>query len=207
MPFVETSCSTCTDYAKKDNLISSLRLLHSNIRSIRQPKKFEELKCRLDISPKIDVIVIVESWLREDEQVYFQFKNYNLVALNRQDRVGGGIMVYVHDTWQSDIIKSLNLVGTKHQLLTFNILNQNFSASYYLSVDHSRSASSSTSFLLDFSNYLSSYAQYPKEKGIVIGDFNTNLHSNSQQTIEYLSLLDFLGYIHLSKSRIPNSDI
>jgi len=202
MSFVETSCLTYIDYAKKDSLISGLRLLYSNIRSIRQPKKLDELKCRLDIFPKIDIIVIVESWLREDEQAYFQLKNYNLVTLNRQDRVGGGIMVYVHDTWQSDIIKSLNSVGVKHQLLTLNISNQSLSASYYLTVVYNPSASNSPSFLPDFSHYLFSYAQNSKEKGIVVGDFNIILDNNSQQTIEYSSILDSLGYT-LANHKFP----
>ena len=202
MFFEETSCPTFNDYVKTDNLSSCLKLLYTNIRSIRQTQKFEDLKCRLDISSKFDIIVIVASWLKEEEQDYFQLKDYDLVTLNRKDRVGGGIMVYVHASWQSNLTTSLNTVNAKHQFLTLHLSHQNLSLNYHLTVVYNPSVSNISTFLLDFSNYLSSLIQTPKDERILIGDFNINLNSDSQQAIEYLSILDSFGYT-LANHKFP----
>jgi len=104
------------------------------IRSIRGPRKFEELRCKLDQTIYLDVIIVVESWLKDGEQDFFQLKNYDLRTSNRLGKIGGGLIIYVRREWEVEQIKSLNKFDVNHQILSVKISKSPPFRSYPLTV-------------------------------------------------------------------------
>jgi len=74
--------------------------LHINIRSL--PAKLDELKDIIYTLKEKHIIVhfilLCETYLNDTNQPLCKIENYNLVCRNRQDRKGGGIAIYVHNS-------------------------------------------------------------------------------------------------------------
>jgi hypothetical protein len=50
-----------------------------------------------DLKCKIHVIVISETWVKENEKSLFNISNYKSIYSCRKNRNGGGIGIFIHD--------------------------------------------------------------------------------------------------------------
>lgn len=92
----EKAKQTKTSSDKKCNGEKELIVLLLNIRSIRN--KLNELEIFIDsIKKKPNIIIITESWLRDNETQFFNLKNYQSVTNCRTNQRGGGIIVFIKD--------------------------------------------------------------------------------------------------------------
>ena len=79
------------------NLTNTLCIMHLNIRSIRN--KLDSLKNLNDsLNRNLDIIGLTETWLNKNdcEQCY-KLKGYDYVGLNRTNKKGGGVCIYIKE--------------------------------------------------------------------------------------------------------------
>lgn len=89
----------------------SLKCLYCNVRSIIKPGKFDELQCIIQLFPNvIHLIALTETWVKSEEEAnrlklpgYIHFYNF------RQNSMGGGVSLFVHDSLQSNQIDNIVL--------------------------------------------------------------------------------------------------
>jgi hypothetical protein len=92
---IEVFQNTDTNNFTHDNR-KNLKILYLNARSIRSGGKLAEIKSFLrDIDCVIHVIVISETWVRENEKHFFNISNYTSIYSCRNDRNGGGVGIFV----------------------------------------------------------------------------------------------------------------
>src|SRR6185437_6519479 len=83
-------------------------VFYANIRSL--VKNFDKLKDLLNIckfSPNI--IALTETWLSGDKFKIVQLQNYNLLHVDRKDKIGGGVAFYVDKNIQYQIRSDIKL--------------------------------------------------------------------------------------------------
>lgn len=66
--------------------------VHLNVRSIRSFDKFDRVVSLL--CPRFDVVIFSETWLRQEESVFYNVEGYERVACCRDTR-GGGLMMFI----------------------------------------------------------------------------------------------------------------
>ena len=95
--------------SQKFDTKSCFSLLHLNIRSIAN--KFDQFKELLDnLNTKLNNIGLSETWLNDYTSTndIFELTKYNYVGINRTNKRGGGVCIYVADHLQNKIRKDLN---------------------------------------------------------------------------------------------------
>jgi len=167
----------------------SISVLYTNARSIKDIMKFEDFKYKIQLI-KPHIIVVVETWLNEGDEIYFSLEGFNLCTLSREQRRGGGVAVYVTMDYQYRVVGSFTNV---HEIL------------------HVEIRTSKEGRLNNIINLLAVYN--PKENNIkhccdeleqiisncssnviLIGDFNLNILQQSNSVKMYYDLLDSYGY-------------
>lgn len=88
-----------------------LSFLHLNIRSIRN--KFDSFLNYLNcLTYKFSIIALTETWLSDDDNSHlFDIPGYSLIQLNRKNRVGGGICLFVREHLKYQLRKDLTFTG------------------------------------------------------------------------------------------------
>ena len=83
------------DFWQDDYGRETLNILHINARSIT--KNFEGIKSLIsDLKIQLTCILVSETWLN-DFKFIPQIDGYNFVGMNRPNRIGGGVGIYVQD--------------------------------------------------------------------------------------------------------------
>ena len=107
---INNVCKYYTDdqFNENVNTSGSFNVIHLNARSIKA--NFENVKTFLDVlNCKFDVIAVSETWLCEsDELEDYSIKNYNCVQMNRKGSRGGGVMIYIADHLQFNIVENMS---------------------------------------------------------------------------------------------------
>lgn len=84
---------------------NSLKLLYFNARSLRE--KLTELEVLLDEAPcRMDVLLITETWSRNEIETSMSLKNYHCFFASRSSRRGGGSAVFVHNEINAKLAES-----------------------------------------------------------------------------------------------------
>lgn len=86
----------------------AINIIHINIQSLRN--KLDDVSELIDTietttNKKIHVIALSEIWIYENENKYFNIKNYNVYFSNRSKQHSGGCCIYVLNEIQSTLIK------------------------------------------------------------------------------------------------------
>jgi hypothetical protein len=75
----------------------NLKTLYFNARSIKSGDKLSEIDSFLeDLKCKIHVIVVSETWVKENEKTLFNIPNYSSIYSCRKNRIGGGVGIFIH---------------------------------------------------------------------------------------------------------------
>ena len=99
--------SIFADKTAELNNENKFSILHLNIRSIAN--KFDCFKGLLDsLDMNFKIIGLTETWLNDCTNNIFEMPNYNYTGLNRANKKGGGVGIYVAKQLEYKIRKDLN---------------------------------------------------------------------------------------------------
>ena len=151
--------------------------------------KFDDLQCFV-ISNKCDMLLLVETWLDEQEVNMYELKGYKALHSCRKKR-GGGAAIYIKNTIK---ISELDKTDPQEDIsgLSAVVGDNNLKVSLIYRPP---------SYDYDQCNlYLETLmGKYPK-KHLIIGDFNVNLLDKHQnQVIEYKNTIVLNGYQILNR--------
>lgn len=111
--FLSSANITCKYYTNAQyntNLITKgkLPIIHFNSRSMYS--NYSEIRDYLEsfVHP-FSVIQISETWFNDDKGINFAINDYDLNYINRQNKTGGGVALYVHKTIHFSIVNSLSI--------------------------------------------------------------------------------------------------
>lgn len=81
--------------------------MYANVRSLVKPGKLDELRCIVTSLQKIHVIILVETWIKsEDEAKRMRLPNFTHYYNYRTHSRGGGVSIYVHNNLNHSLIES-----------------------------------------------------------------------------------------------------
>lgn len=141
----------------KSELNTNLNLAVLNIRSLKE--KLNELEsCLLELVDKPHIILITESWVKEDEIKFYNLRNY------RKKNRGGGIIFFIHESIKFTIIENEDMEKNNLLLINLDEINIKICGCY-------RSPSTLPQIFFD---KLDSILE-KNEKIIFAGDFNIDL--------------------------------
>lgn len=152
-----------------------LNIFYTNIRSIRQ--KHEDLKNFLFQNTKLlyHIIIIAESWIKKNETKYYEMDNYILYTSTREDREGGGILMYIHKSINSNMDFELSSTNNNYLVVYLRKLNLKIAAFYNTKNDE---------FLHTLDSLLTN-----KKNCILIGDANIDLLKRNTITANYTDII------------------
>ena len=106
----------------KDYSKDIFSLLHLNIRSLN--KHFDDLQLLLDIPSQtpLSVIGLTETWLTQDVDSSHALNDYEFVYKNRQDRLGGGVAMYVLKWYNYVVHENISLINDLIESLFIEII-------------------------------------------------------------------------------------
>jgi len=89
-------------YLTTDELATSvtpqenLSIVQLNVRSLK--KNFEHFKTFLHTFKSLpQIVTLSETWLKEDEDKFYNLPNYKFLSLPRENKIGGGVGIYISD--------------------------------------------------------------------------------------------------------------
>lgn len=182
MTITNEKCDEFTQYA--------LSILLVNVRSVRDLSRFDDLRIQLALMRRRpDVIVVTESWIERSVIGLYDLVGYALISYCRDDRGGGGVVVYVNDeiSFTNPIARAVH--GIENVQFSLELAKDNVIIidAYYRppEVPFSRLTEVLSANL----------AQHPGHKRIVLGDFNVNLLGYSSMSNQYVDLVESLGFV------------
>ena len=128
-PVQSTSCVYLTENQFKHHITNTpddtFLLAHFNIRSIN--RNFDNLRLLLQntIQQTCSVIGLTETWLNSNSQILFDLPGFEFVHRNRQNRVGGGVGLYISNKFEYIIHEELNVTNDVLESLFVELINPN----------------------------------------------------------------------------------
>ena len=116
--------SELNDYIQKRP--SDFSFVHLNCRSLK--KNFDNLHLMLtNIDLKFDFIAVSETWLSDNNDLTcYKINGYNMEYVHRENRVGGGVVIYVSEKYNVNKIKvSLSMKTTSLKQLHWKLISNN----------------------------------------------------------------------------------
>ena len=166
---------------------TSLYILQINCRGIKS--KFDELEELLGHKKQPDVIILSETWLKEGEEKYVEFKGYKFEGMNRVHKKGGGVGILVKDSLiyqtRPDLIKNCDHNSCEHYLIELKGRNYNIIVGSLYRPPNT----DIDKFLSEYNDTLEKVSQ-EKNKELVLGmDHNLDLlkqtsHRKTQSFVE-----------------------
>lgn len=103
---------------KRKVIISKLKTVHLNIRSLRNRTHYLQL-IDFATSNKIDVLTISETWLNTTvTNIEIKIDGYNVYRLDRLHKKGGGVCAYIRDNIKVSVLRTISHISESnfHQL-------------------------------------------------------------------------------------------
>ena len=94
---------------------SEFRIFYQNIRSLKN--KIAEIEI-LTNNYKADLLILTETWITEQEKLFYNINNYNSFYSCRK-RQGGGLGLFLHDSFEQKIIE--NFQSEEHACIIMKI--------------------------------------------------------------------------------------
>ena len=97
--------------------------MHLNIRSLN--KHFDDLQLLLNLTSdkSHSSIGLSETWLTNDSHHQYSISNYKFISKNRQEKLGGGVALYVLESLKYDIPEYISLCNKTVEYLFIYIKN------------------------------------------------------------------------------------
>lgn len=88
---------------------SEMSLIHYNSRSLYA--NFNSIKEYLkQFTKPFTIIAISETWINVDKGMKFELEGYELNCINRKNKSGGGVAIYVDKTLNYKVVESMTTV-------------------------------------------------------------------------------------------------
>lgn len=167
-------------YLTTDELATSvtpqenLSIVQLNVRSLK--KNFEHFKTFLHTFKSLpQIVTLSETWLKEDEDKFYNLPNYKFLSLPRENKIGGGVGIYISDQipykirtdFMSDLSDVCEYIAIE---ITCNLTNPIILISMYRAPN-----SDLIKFNQKFNKLLEKISLESHKKIIVAGDLNINL--------------------------------
>ena len=167
-------------------------------------KKVDALKLFLssmnsDTSP-ISCIVLQETWCDSlVDMSFFSLPNYNMVSKPTRISAHGGLIIYIHDSFQ---YKQIDIIDDSpyFENICIEVWNKYAHFDKFLICDIYKPPSGTTEYLVDFTNKFTQWAAAINEKSkksYLCGDFNINLLQiqTNQHFNQFYDSLTSTGFI------------
>lgn len=111
--FLLANPNDCKYYSEKEYNSSiktdkKFSIVHFNSRSLYA--NFSSIEEYLQqFHDPFSIIAVSETWIKEEKGVDFELKDYNLNYVNRTNKAGGGVAIYVHRKFKFRILESMTL--------------------------------------------------------------------------------------------------
>lgn len=159
--------------------IKPIKLMYLNIRSLRNKK--DALIKRLK---GFEIIILNETWLKNDEVNMFHLPNYSAVFNCRENKTGGGTAIYVSKRLKYTVKES------KAEFNKIVIEVQDGKKPFVISTMYRPPQSNILDFIEELETTIHMYRNL-----LFAGDVNLNLlESNSSTVSDYLNVLPAHGY-------------
>ena len=165
----------------------TLSLMHLNIRSI--PSNLTKLVQYLsNLNVNFDIIGISETWLNETNKDIYNLNGYNHVPLVRQDRIHGGVSLFISASISYRILNEIFIINKDIECLFIQIeLNGD---KIHVGIIYRTPDADVRNFCDYLVNILESLKPH-NQSCYLIGDYNIDLlkHSTHNPTSEFLDLM------------------
>lgn len=123
---ININCNYFTEDDYNNNIDSEgiLSIIHFNCRSMYS--NFNTIKDYLQqfIHP-FSIIAMSETWFNEDKGIDFELEGYDLNYMNRANKAGGGVSIYVHKNSKFKVIDKMTLtINDILECITIEIHNE-----------------------------------------------------------------------------------
>ena len=192
-PIINNSCYySCDRFLDQSNVDpGNFSLLHLNVRSLS--KNIDHLKLLLhSLNHNFSVIALSETWLHSTScMTELNIPGYNLITKNREDRVGGGVALYISTDFQYVIRSDLsNISDNSFEYIFAEITTLCNLKNIIIGVIYKAPDAQFENFI-DCSQLLFQCMNKENKHLLITGDFNLNLLSSDQvsQPREFLDLI------------------
>lgn len=185
-----------TDHCNSNLIIKGkFSIIHFNSRSMYT--NYNEIQDYLQtFKYPFSVIAISETWFNENKGINFEMEDYDLTYTNRQNKMGGGVALYVHKTIKYSILQSMSIaVDNVMECLTIEIINEK-KKNIIISCVY-RSPGSSINI---FNEWVEKLFSAVNDKPLFIcGDYNIDLlnPNNHKPTSEFIDLMYGMSFFPL----------
>lgn len=178
-------------------------ILSHNIRSA--PKNLTQLTSYLDLlNPQFQfsVIGLTETWLSEDNCSAYAIPNYRATHMNRQNKKGGGVSIFLHQSITFKTRDDLSLSNNNIECIFIEVLRfPNDSSSKPLIAVIYRPPNSDIEAFLETLTQLFQKIKTEKKSCYIMGDFNLDIsnqthNTNAQEFLDLMHTNSFIQHIH-----------
>lgn len=174
--------------------------IYLNIRSLK--KNFStfiaEIQNYLNL---VDLIVLVETNINDEEQNFFKITSFNCEFLNRKNRRGGGIAIYINEKHVYDIIKPAK--STFESMIVQIKSSQN--PILLLAIYRPPCTLNSDPFTKELDSTLLQHAR--NRNFILVGDINLDINKRNKYSNFYLDTLYTNGMLNCNSSEKTREDL
>jgi hypothetical protein len=143
---------------------------------------------------RIHVIVVSETWLKENDKPYFNFLNYNAFHSVRNNKIGGGVSIFIHNQFDTATI-SFESDANNNNMLVVSLNKNNFKIAAVYRQPNNENDPNCSQFLYQFECLVSKFS-----KMIILGDFNLNMFNRNDTTNKYENSFGLNGYALLNST-------
>ena len=173
---------------------SDLLLLSFNIRSLSANfDLFNGFSHLLD--KKFDIMCFTESWLKDSNKCIYNMEGYNdFHNLRNNDRRGGGISVYVSNSYNTKLISKCTIIEKYIETLFIEISEQN--KKILVATIYKPNKSDDNLFIEKLISLINSCARNNYDEIVLNGDFNFDLFKQEENGV-VLKFLNSLSSVSL----------
>lgn len=186
-------CKNVSEVNMNINKSANLIIVCINAQSCANLSVFDEIKHFMSkISRQIDVVIIGETWFRQDQCDIYGINNYFALHDCRTNRKGGGLSVYVNKKWK---IKDhrVGAISFCHSI-EVAITNQASTESYKV-IGVYRPPTQNRQQMCDFiESFERAIESTTNECCYIGGDFNIDIDRDNTCARRYLNLVESYGF-------------
>lgn len=180
------------EYIQYVNYKEKFSIIHFNSRSMYS--NFTHIKEYLQqFSQSFHIIAISETWFNENKGIDFELEGYHLNYINRTNKMGGGVAIYVHNNIRFKVVDYMTYtINDTLECITIEILNEkkkNITVSCLY-----RSPGSSLDFFIDWVE--KTFSTISNKTVFICGDFNIDLinPNNNKATDEFINRMHSMSF-------------
>lgn len=162
-----------------------LSLIHLNAQSLQNKKESVDLLLN-NLNHRFDFLAFTETW-SIDNRDNIQFTNYSCASICRENKRGGGVSIYVHESVKYNIVEEYTVISTHFESVMVKCQSLLVAALY-------RPPSGAMTNFLDFIYEMLEYCEKSGARAIITGDFNIDMLSSSCNKQNFLDQMLSFGY-------------